>query len=70
MGKKTEGPARIVRRRDLKPAKQLSDEEFLRRAQASATRAQNAAARARRIEAAEAEARRNQPGQGAPRRGE
>ena len=70
MGKKTEGPASIVRRRDLKPKPELSDAEFLRRAQAAATRAQNAAERARRIADAEAANRRAQPGQGAPRRGE
>ena len=69
-GRKTESPASIIRRRDLKPAKELSDEQFLARAKAAATRAMNRQERQRQYEAAEAANRRNQPGQGTPRRGE
>lgn len=50
-----------VRRKDLKPAKRQSDAEFLRRAAASAQRAEAAKARARRVEQGEAYARRHQP---------
>lgn len=56
----------IQRRKDLKPRKEISDEAFLRAAQASATRAAGRAAKERRREATEAEIR----GTGVATRGE
>lgn len=56
----------VPRRRDLKPAKPVSDEALLRAAKGSATRAANRLERARRAEAAAAEARAIERGQGKP----
>jgi hypothetical protein len=61
MGQKYGRSMGTIRRSDLKPAKKQSDEEFLRRAAAAASRAERARERARRIEATEQENRRARP---------
>lgn len=49
-----------LKRKDLKPKRELSDEQFLRYAQAMATRQANRAARGQRVELLEAELKRQE----------
>lgn len=61
MGQKYGRTMGVVRRKDLKPKKQLSDEEFLARARATAAQAQRDLARQRRAEQVDTANRRSSP---------